>query len=82
MSATSRRLGLAFALAASAVAAPAAAIEISFTGSIGIHIGLFPPIVIAGGGVAEASTNANGHITRIDMPAGLFATQALTASGE
>ena len=79
MSAASRRLGLAFALAASAVAAPAAAIEISFTGSIGIHIGLFPPIVIAGGGVAEASTNANGHITRIDMPAGLFATQALTA---
>lgn len=73
-----RRLLFAIVLAACALAAPAGAVEIAFEGAITIQIGLYPKqIVIPGGGVADASLDGNGRITRIDMPAGLFVAQTL-----
>jgi hypothetical protein len=61
------------------VAKPGSAAVVPFTGTMSIQIGPLPEVSVAGSGLATVNGSAGGHpITSLVIPAGAFATTALT----
>ncbi len=73
---------LSYALAASllvfGLAGQAHAVSLGFTGSLSVQIATLDPVVLPGAGTATVNGSSGpGHLTELNLPAGVFAVQAI-----